>query len=67
MLEWAETREAEIVLEHLDITQWQHALESNGQSYNFLPTVTKREAQAMINNMDPSMGYECWRNICPIL
>ena len=26
-------------------------------------TVTKLEAHAMINNMDPTMGYECWRKI----
>ena len=63
MLESAETREEEIVLEHVDSTQWQHARESNGQLYNFVLTVTKLEAQAMINNMDPSMGYECWRKI----
>ena len=63
MLEWAETREDEILLEHVDSTQWTHARESNGQLYNFLLTVTKLEAQAMVNNMDPTMGYECWRKI----
>ena len=62
MLEWAETTE-EIVLEHVDSTQWQYARELNGQLYNFLLTVTELEAQAMINNMDPTMGYECWRKI----
>ena len=63
MLEWAETCEEEVTLEMIDGTGWSYARESNGQLYNFLLTVTKLEAQAMINNMDPTMGYECWRKI----
>jgi hypothetical protein len=63
MLEWAETREEEITTTLVDGTQWQYARESNGQLYKFLFTVTTTKAQAMINNMDPTMGYECWRKI----
>ena len=63
MLKWAETCEEEVTLEMIDGTGWSYARESNGQLCNFLLTVTKLEAQAMINNMDPTMGYECWRKI----
>ena len=63
MLEWAEVQENPIDLEMIDGTGWRYARESNGQLFNFMLTITKLEAQSIINNMDPTMGYECWRKI----
>ena len=63
MLEWAETQETEITVDMVDGTGWRLARESNGQLFNLLLTVTKAEAQSLINNIDPTKGYECWRQM----
>ena len=50
-------------MEMVDGTEWRYARESNARVFNLQTTYIELEPQVMINNADPTKGYQCWRKL----